>query len=42
MRGVAEAASELRPHLLDRLREGDLERGEALLAAMDACTAPWS
>ena len=35
MRGVAEAASELRRHLLDRLREGDLERGEALLAAMD-------
>jgi translin len=35
MRGVAEAASELRRHLLDRLREGDLDRGEALLAAMD-------
>lgn len=35
MRGVAEAASELRRHLLDRLREGELERGEALLAAMD-------
>src|SRR5918994_319832 len=35
MRGVAEAASELRRHLLDRLREGDVERGEALLAAMD-------
>jgi translin len=35
MRGVAEAASELRRHLLDRLREGQLERGEALLAAMD-------
>ena len=35
MRGVAEAASELRRHLLDRLREGDLERGETLLAAMD-------
>jgi translin len=35
MRGLAEAASELRRHLLDRLREGDLERGEALLAAMD-------
>lgn len=35
MRGVAEAASELRRHLLDRLREGDLERGDTLLAAMD-------
>jgi translin len=35
MRGVAEAASELRRHLLDRLREGDLDRGEVLLAAMD-------
>lgn len=35
MRGLAEAASELRRHLLDRLRDGDLERGEALLGAMD-------
>lgn len=35
MRGLAEAASELRRHLLDRLREGDLERGETLLGAMD-------
>jgi len=35
MRGLAEAASELRRHLLDRLREGRLERAEALLAAMD-------
>jgi translin len=35
MRGVAEAASELRRHLLDRLREGQVERGESLLAAMD-------
>jgi translin len=35
MRGLAEAASELRRHLLDRLRDGDLDRGEALLAAMD-------
>jgi translin len=35
MRGLAEAASELRRHLLDRLREGDLERAEVLLAAMD-------
>src|SRR5918995_364730 len=33
--GAPEAASELRRHLLDRLREGDVERGEALLAAMD-------
>jgi translin len=36
MRGLAEAASELRRHLLDRLRAGDLDRGETLLAAMDA------
>ena len=35
MRGIAEAASELRRHLLDRLREGDLARGEELLAVMD-------
>ena len=35
MRGAAEAASELRRHLLDRLREGDLDRGESLLQAMD-------
>jgi translin len=35
LRGLAEAASELRRHLLDRLRDGDLTRGEALLAAMD-------
>jgi translin len=35
MRGVAEAASELRRHLLDRLRDGNLERSEELLAAMD-------
>lgn len=35
MRGLAEAASELRRHLLDRLREGDLARGQELLATMD-------
>lgn len=35
LNGLAEAASELRRHLLDRLREGDLSHGEALLAAMD-------
>jgi translin len=35
MRGLAEAASELRRHLLDRLRDGDLARGEALLGVMD-------
>jgi translin len=34
LHGVAEAASELRRNLLDRLREGDLERGEALLDLM--------
>jgi translin len=33
--GLAEAASELRRHLLDRIREGDLARGEQLLRAME-------
>lgn len=35
MKGLAEAASELRRHLLDRLRAGDLVRGEELLEVMD-------
>jgi translin len=35
LRGLAEAASELRRHLLDRLREGDVDRAEALLGLMD-------
>jgi len=35
MRGLAEAASELRRHVLDRLRDGDLEQGERLLDRMD-------
>lgn len=35
MRGLAEAASELRRDVLDLLRAGDLEGGEALLGAMD-------
>jgi translin len=35
MRGVAEAASEMRRHLLDRMREGDLDRAEYLLGVMD-------
>jgi translin len=35
VRGLAEAGSELRRHLLDRLRAGDLTRGEELLAVMD-------
>ncbi|MGH9243776.1 MAG: haloacid dehalogenase [Acidimicrobiales bacterium] len=35
LRGLAEAASELRRHLLDRLRAGDLGVGERLLAVMD-------
>lgn len=35
MRGIAEAASELRRHLLDRLRDGDLDRGQELLTVMD-------
>lgn len=33
--GLAEAASELRRHLLDRLRSGEVERGEELLGAME-------
>jgi translin len=35
MKGLAEAASELRRHLLDRLRQGELDRGEELLEVMD-------
>jgi len=35
LRGLAEAASELRRHLLDRLRDGDMARAEDLLATMD-------
>ncbi|HZU72877.1 MAG TPA: hypothetical protein VE990_08925 [Acidimicrobiales bacterium] len=35
LNGLAEAASELRRHLLDRLREGSLDRAEELLGAMD-------
>lgn len=33
--GLAEAASELRRHLLDRIRAGELVRGEQLLGAME-------
>jgi translin len=39
LNGLAEAASELRRHLLDRLRAGELARAEQLLAAMDAVYA---
>jgi translin len=35
LRGLAEAASELRRHLLDRLRDEQLDRGEELLAVME-------
>lgn len=35
MKGLAEAASELRRHLLDRMRDGDLQRGVELLTVMD-------
>jgi translin len=35
LNGLAEAASELRRHLLDRLRAGDEVRGEELLRAME-------
>ncbi len=35
LNGLAEAASELRRHLLDRLRAGQLEQGESLMASMD-------
>lgn len=35
LRGLAEAASELRRHLLDRLRDGDVDRGTELLGLMD-------
>ena len=33
--GAAEAATEMRRHLLDRLREGDLDAAARLLTAMD-------
>ncbi|MCC6433451.1 MAG: haloacid dehalogenase [Acidimicrobiales bacterium] len=35
LKGIAEAASELRRHLLDRLREGDLARAEQLVGSME-------
>ena len=35
LNGLAEAASELRRHLLDRLRAGELARGEQLLGVME-------
>lgn len=35
LRGLAEAASELRRSVLDHLRSGDLDTGESLLGAMD-------
>jgi translin len=35
LKGLTEAASELRRHLLDRLRAGELARGEALLLQME-------
>lgn len=35
LNGLAEAASELRRHLLDRLRAGEIERGEELLELME-------
>jgi translin len=35
LNGLGEAVGELRRHLLDRLRDGDIERGEACLEAMD-------
>jgi translin len=39
LNGVAEAASELRRHALDRLREGRLDVAESLLNRMDAVFA---
>jgi translin len=35
LKGLAEATSEMRRHLLDRLRAGELDRGEELLTLMD-------
>jgi translin len=35
LRGLAEAASELRRHLLDRLRAGELDVAESMLGTMD-------
>ena len=35
LNGLAEAASELRRNVLDRMREGDLARAEVLVEVMD-------
>ena len=35
LKGMAEAIGELRRHILDLMRQGELKRGEQLLAAMD-------
>lgn len=35
LKGMAEAIGELRRHILDLMRRGDLKRGEELLGAMD-------
>lgn len=35
LRGLAEAASELRRHMLDRLRDGEFDRAEELLVLME-------
>lgn len=35
LNGMGEAAGELRRHLLDSIREGEFQRGEGLLEAMD-------
>lgn len=35
LKGLAESASELRRHALDRVREGDVPEGERLLVTMD-------
>ncbi len=37
LHGLCEAASELRRHLLDRLRIGDVDTAERLLTAMEDC-----
>lgn len=39
LNGLAEAASELRRHILDRLRQSDLIQAESLLATMDEAYA---
>ena len=41
LKGMAESIGELRRHILDLLRRGELERCESLLATWTRCTTCW-